>query len=466
MLVTKGFTVPSHLLFADDIFVFVNGYLRGLKILKKWLIRYQDASGQVFSETKSKIFMGMMMNEKKERIKGLFGFSEGSYPENYLGIPLMQGRVTKATLRPLLEKINKRASGWAGSMLSIQGRAVLVKSVLSSLSTNNMGIYKWPMSIVKERERILRNFLWSGNSAIKKSCVVGWNKTCKPRKEGGIDIRSLKEVNLALLMKLAWNFLNGQDDWAKFMRAKFNTKAGNRIYSTQESSVWAGIRGAVSEVEQRSGWIVGDGKDIDLWRNNWCHQRPLKDLIDSNDIPWHCFRAKAIRNKGQPYWWSKYVYRQAIHPRLSLWGWRMMQNCLPTDENIKKRDIPTVSRCCLCLDAEDSSEHLFWNSLVQGLACAASNGWEIAWLESDSSGAVKAFNNNLIPWNLENVWIESKKKMKKIRITSTWREANFSADILANRETRLLEGITESIIGKPHFLKKIEIPMCEYFRFV
>ncbi|KAF6142604.1 hypothetical protein GIB67_015090 [Kingdonia uniflora] len=36
-------------------------------------------------------------------------------------------------------------------------------------------------------------------------------------------------------------------------------------------------------------------------------------------------------------------------------------------------------------------------ALVQGLACAASNGWEITWLESDSSGAVKVFNNNLIP---------------------------------------------------------------------
>ncbi|KAF6159269.1 hypothetical protein GIB67_032040 [Kingdonia uniflora] len=123
--------------------------------------------------------------------------------------------------------------------------------------------------------------------------VVGWNKTCKPRKERGIDIRSLKEVNLAILMKLAWNFLYGQDDWAKHMRAKFNTKAGNRIYSTQGSSVWgAGIRGAVTEVEQRSGWIVGDGKDIDLWRDNWCHQSPIKDLIDSNDIPWHCLKAK------------------------------------------------------------------------------------------------------------------------------------------------------------------------------
>ncbi|KAF6136018.1 hypothetical protein GIB67_006910 [Kingdonia uniflora] len=204
-------------------------------------------------------------------------------------------------------------------------------------------------------------------------------------------------------MKLAWNFLNGQDNWSKLMRAKFNTKSGNQIYSTQGSSAWAGIRWGVTEVEQRSGWIIGDGKDIDLWRDNWCHQLPLKELINSDSIPWSFLKEKVssiiqdghwrvhsnmatilqrvnidlstiqiscgqpdkriwkpnihgrfsvktafqeIRNKGPLCWWSKYVYRQAIHPSLSLWGWRLLHNCLPTDGNIKKKGICTVSRCC------------------------------------------------------------------------------------------------------------------------
>ncbi|KAF6141503.1 hypothetical protein GIB67_012265 [Kingdonia uniflora] len=317
---------------------------------------------QIFSEPKSKLFLGTMKTEKKERIKELFGLKVGIYPENYLGIPIMQGRAAKSTIWPLIKMINKRANGWVGSMLSIQGRVVLVKSVLRRLSVYNIGVYKWPMS---------------GNTNIRKACVVGWNKTCKPRKEGGIDIRSLKEVNLSLLMKLAWNFLNGQDDCSKLMRAKFSTKSGNRINSTQGSSVWAGIRRVVTEVEQRSGWIIGDEKDIDLWRDNWGHQLPLKELINSDSIPWNCLKAKVssiiqdghwrvhsdmetilqrlnidlstiqircgqldrriwkpdihgrflvksafqeIRNKGPLCWLSKYVYRQAIHPRLSLWG--------------------------------------------------------------------------------------------------------------------------------------------------
>ncbi|KAF6145553.1 hypothetical protein GIB67_037586 [Kingdonia uniflora] len=265
---------------------------------------------------------------------------------------------------------------------------------------------------------------WSiGVFHYKESCVVGWNKTCQPRKEGGIDIRSLKGVNLTLLMKLAWNFLNGQDDWAKFIRAKFNSKAGNRIYSTQGSSVWAGIRGAVSEVEQQSGWIVGDGNDIDLWRDNWCHQRPLKDLIDSNDIPWHCFKdketaylSKAVMNNTTKDFSILYCLRVPCHPRQDI----NVRSCfwnLPEEGEVKinsdgaskgnpgKGGAGVIIRNCrgaifqtMMVGLGNVTSYMAeCMTLVQGQACAASNGWEIEWLESNSSEAVKAFNNNLIP---------------------------------------------------------------------
>ncbi|KAF6162545.1 hypothetical protein GIB67_003091 [Kingdonia uniflora] len=55
--------------------------------------------------------------------------------------------------------------------------------------------------------------------------------------------------------------------------------------------------------------------------------------------------------------------------------------------------------------------------------------------------------------------------MQQIRITSAWREVNFSSDQLANCGVRLFEGNMESYVGRPQFLYKIEEPMKEYFRF-
>ncbi|KAF6151441.1 hypothetical protein GIB67_020665 [Kingdonia uniflora] len=134
-------------------------------------VMYKEASGQVFRSEKSKLFLGAMNNGKKQ-VKDIFGFDEGCLPETYLGIPLIQGRMTKEILQPLVDKIKKRATGWAGSLLSIQGRALLIKSVLSGISIYSMGIYKWTTSMIKEGERILRNSFSLGKRIQRKPLLL------------------------------------------------------------------------------------------------------------------------------------------------------------------------------------------------------------------------------------------------------------------------------------------------------
>ncbi|KAF6141228.1 hypothetical protein GIB67_024312 [Kingdonia uniflora] len=188
--------------------------------------------------------------------------------------------------------IKRRATGWAGSLLSLQGRVVLVQSVLSSILIYSMGIYKWSASLIKEGERILRNFFWSGEPDSRKACVVAWDKVRKPFKEGGINLRRLKAINQSLMMKLSWNFLNPMDGWSEFMRAKFISKSGNFSRISKGSSIWAGVRGAIEDVRAHSGWVIGDGASIDLWRDNWCSSLFLKDWINDDHIPWNDLHAK------------------------------------------------------------------------------------------------------------------------------------------------------------------------------
>ncbi|KAF6169563.1 hypothetical protein GIB67_000836 [Kingdonia uniflora] len=102
-------------------------------------------------------------------------------------------------------------------------------------------------------------------------------------------------------------------------------------------------------------------------------------------------------------------------------------------------------------------------AIIKGVDLAASNGWPIAWVESDSKSAVEAFNSDNIPWNLEAEWANAKRSMEQIRISATWRKANFSADVLSKRGAYLLDGLSEFSLSRPEFLKKIEISMQEYF---
>ncbi|KAF6151285.1 hypothetical protein GIB67_020607 [Kingdonia uniflora] len=53
-----------------------------------------------------------------------------------------------------------------------------------------------------------------------------------------------------------------------------------------------------------------------------------------------------------------------------------------------------------------------YKAIIHGVASAASNGWLIAWVESDSKAVVEAFNSDNIPWNLETEWGNAKKIIK------------------------------------------------------
>ncbi|KAF6166471.1 hypothetical protein GIB67_038208 [Kingdonia uniflora] len=222
-------------------------------------------------------------------IISLFGFGVGNLLEKYLGISLVQGRVSKAIVAPLIENIRPRAAGWSGKLLFFQSRVVLVKSILTSLPIYNMAIYKWPIAAIKEGEKILRNFLWSGDSAKKKYLTIKWAKVCKDPREGGIGIHKLKDINTAMLMKLGWAFLNDQDPWAIFLRAKFQNKEGLLTQYYKNSSIWIGLKEALVSVKANSKWIIGSGKDIDFWRGCWGSDIAIIDLLGIlADIWKHC----------------------------------------------------------------------------------------------------------------------------------------------------------------------------------
>ncbi|KAF9603601.1 hypothetical protein IFM89_037100 [Coptis chinensis] len=233
----------------------------------------------IINKTKSKMFLGGMAQERRDHLHHILNIQIGALPEKYLGVPLIAGRITRVAVTPLLDKIRKRITAWKGKLLSFQGRRVLIQSVLSSIPVYNMGVYKWPSSVIKEAESIFRNFLWSGNPAIKKCVTVSWDKVCKPKEEGGLGIRRLRELNMALLMKLAWHVKYKEDDFAMFMRSKYFTRDNEPIEYYTKSSLWPGIGWALHEVTSRSQWLIGDGNKVDLWRDVWVGEQSIQQAL-------------------------------------------------------------------------------------------------------------------------------------------------------------------------------------------
>ncbi|PON88896.1 hypothetical protein TorRG33x02_152790, partial [Trema orientale] len=70
--------------------------------------------------------------------------------DTYLGIPTVVGRNTKTTFAQIKEQVWKHTYGWRGSLFSMGGRKVLIKSVLQAIPSYVMSIFKLPVSFCED----------------------------------------------------------------------------------------------------------------------------------------------------------------------------------------------------------------------------------------------------------------------------------------------------------------------------
>lgn len=80
----------------------------------------------------------------------------------------------------------------------------------------SIGVSKWPCCIINECTTKVRNFIWSGSYNKRKIITIKWDKVNMPKNEGGLGLRLFPDINRALLMKMAWSFVQREDKLEKF----------------------------------------------------------------------------------------------------------------------------------------------------------------------------------------------------------------------------------------------------------
>lgn len=145
-------------------------------------------------------------------ISNVLGFDAGSLPFTYLGVPLFKGRPKAIYLQPIANGIKTKLSTWKGLMVSIMGRVQLVNSVINNMLIYSFHIYSWPVpvSLLKNVDKWIRNFVWAGDINTKKMVTITWKKVCLPIEEGGLGLKSIQTINRAALLKLSWDFIHSQ----------------------------------------------------------------------------------------------------------------------------------------------------------------------------------------------------------------------------------------------------------------
>lgn len=186
----------THLFFADDLILFGEASLQQMSIIKTCLLRFCEASGHKINLKKSKLFCSKGAHFSiAQELSGELGIAVTGDLGKYLAVPLLHRRVTRATYMPVMDKMEKKMAVWKRGFLTLSGRTVLIKSVLTAIPLYLMQSVQLPKSIIRDIEKGTRTFLWSTNNEVKKLRLVNWEKVVAPKEKGGLGIRDLEKQN-------------------------------------------------------------------------------------------------------------------------------------------------------------------------------------------------------------------------------------------------------------------------------
>ena len=277
----------THLCFADDLMVFVEGSKESVEGALGVFEEFAVWSGLSISLKNSTIYMGGVSEVEQSRILRNFPFAVGELPVRYLGLPLMTKAMRRQYYMPLLEKTRGRICSWTSRFLSYAGRLQLIRSVLMSIVNFWGAAFRLPGQCSKKIEQLCSAFLWSGLELKSTGAKVAWQDICKPKQEGGLGIRALKEVNKVQDLKLIWRLLAGDSLWGKWIKSNLLKKKSLwEISLTSQAGSWIWrkllkLRDVARTFHMKE---IGNGRHTSFWYDKWSNLGVMSELLGTRGV--------------------------------------------------------------------------------------------------------------------------------------------------------------------------------------
>lgn len=93
--------------------------------------------------------------------------------------------------------------GWKLNCMSRARRLVLAQSVMGSLSIFHMQLEQLPTCVHKELDKATRRCVWGTSEGHRGVHLLNCDIISKPKRLGGANLKLVKDMNHALLAKLA-----------------------------------------------------------------------------------------------------------------------------------------------------------------------------------------------------------------------------------------------------------------------
>ncbi|KAK4274538.1 hypothetical protein QN277_017742 [Acacia crassicarpa] len=263
----------SHLMFADDLLLFGVASESQTTCMMKCLQDFMATSGGRVNKAKSSIFFSPRVPlHTKLRIKDMTQMQISCEMGRYLGFPLSRNRRLKADFQYVIDRVSFKLSTWKANCLSMAGRIMLAKSVVSSIPLYPMHVAMLPKSVCYEIERLQRNFIWGHNEATKCFHPIGWEQITRPKQYGGLGFRRLCSLNQACGVKMAWKLIEGSKGlWTDILSHRYMRREGTSLLSCRpgDSRVWKFICSQKELVDRGSKWQIRNGLVANFFSDCW-----------------------------------------------------------------------------------------------------------------------------------------------------------------------------------------------------
>ncbi|GAU42324.1 hypothetical protein TSUD_25500 [Trifolium subterraneum] len=413
----------SHLQYADDILFLGEATIDNLWTLEAILRSFELASGLKVNFAKSCV-MGVKVNSN------FLGMAErflhcrvGSLPFMYLGLPVGENPRKDITWKPLLDTLAKRLNDWQNKYVSLGGRVILLNSVLNSIPIFLPIFHEDSCKVWKRTVKLQRQFLWGCTKNESKIAWVSLVNVFKPKTEGGLGIRDLRYVNLALLGKWRWRLLDvGQGIWRDIILVRYRLMdpspyLGGRPVGLRGSIPFRGVQyprlfqvsqQRNSKVQEMGKWENGQWVLDLVWRRelfvwevalledllgalNSCHISHAQDTwvwkhdatstlsVKSAYTMLESTLGVSVQSSVASSHVLPKVWKSHAPSKVIVFPWQLLQDMISTRQNLFRRhvirDLSNTS-CVFCENTIESVDHLFitcelsssvWYSVVRWL---------------------------------------------------------------------------------------------------
>lgn len=90
---------------------------------------------------------------------------------------------------------------------------------MNSISNFWLSSFWLPIKCIRQIDKLCSTFLWSGPELNPRKAKIAREEVYKPKKEGGLGLRPLKEINIVCYLKLIWRIVSSNPSlWVKWIQ--------------------------------------------------------------------------------------------------------------------------------------------------------------------------------------------------------------------------------------------------------